>query len=195
MIAAKILSQSKKIFTSDKNNINKDDINYLENKCKKYLGESNKTLEKLIEAFNNLIVEVSNLIMAELPHNTDIKFLNNGLKKIISINRVEPISMFIKHVYSNVEYRISLKKCKDDYFMNTNPNDIFKKHNDILSSNEDNIKKFFEFKNYWGIIDDSTKMTIKSIMSTIIDITQKYIEIKDDSNDIAQVLIKIDTDL
>lgn len=193
MMAKNIITQSKLVFNVDKKFVSSEDIDLLEKKCKKHLSESNKTLTQLIETFNNLVIEISKLIITELPLNEDIKTLNKGLKKIIYINHVEPISMFIKNVYADPEYRTSLKKGNDDFFINASPKDVLKKHADVVSTNEENIKKFFEFKIYWSKLSENTKLTIKTIMSTIIDITQKYIEIKDDANDVAKILIKIDT--
>lgn len=193
MIAQRIITESELFFNTNKKKVSSEEISSLEKKCKKYLNDSNKTLEQLIETFNNLATEVGKLMMEELPINDDIKFLNKGLERIIYINRVEPISIFIKNVYSISDYRISLKKGKDDFFINASPQDVLKNHSDVVESNDDNIKKFFEFKNYWGRLSANTKLTIKAIMSTLIDITQKYIEVKDDTNDIAKILIRLDT--
>lgn len=193
MIAEKIINKSK-ILLNDTKNIMKDEISDLEKDCKKYINNSNKTLEQLIDTFNNLTVEISKLMMVELPTNEDVISANDKIKKLIFINKVEPISMFIKNVYSDDECRISLKDGKDDFFINASTKDILKKNNEKkLFSNEIIVEKFFEFKNHWKNLNDETKHTIKQIMSTLIDITEKYIEIKDDTNDIAKILIKIDT--
>lgn len=205
MIAKKIINKSEKIFNDKHNSLSKsskpyqsmsvikNDIELLEKDCKNFLNGSNKTLEQLIDTFNNLIIEVTKIIMSQLPSNDDIKNANDKINKIIFINKVEPISMFIKNIYADNDYRISLKNGEEDFFMNASPKDIIDKHksNNILS-NENSIRKFFEFKNYWKRLDETTQLTIKAIMSTLIDITEKYIEIKDDSNDIAKILLKID---
>ena len=199
-MAQKIIDKSELLFndtnfnnTNSKNHI-KDEISLLSKDCKKYISNSNKTLEQLIDTFNNLIIEISRLMMVELPLNDDITNANDKIKKIIFINKVEPISMFIKNVYSDDDYRTSLKEEKDDFFINASPKYIIKKHADKnILSDESSIKKFFEFKNYWKRLKEETKLTIKQIMATLVNITEKYIEIKDDTNDIAKILIKIDT--
>ncbi len=195
MIAKNIINQSKQIFGSDnmlKSNVSSSDIKSLEKKCRKYLGESNKNLEQIIQIFNGLMVEVGKLIARELPLNEDIKTLNKGLTTIIKINYAEPICMFIKNIYIHPEYVNSLKKGRDDFFIGASK-DILKKHSNVIGDNEDNIKKFFEFKTYWGRLNDNVKNKIKEIMMTIIDLTEKYIEVKDDSNDVANILFRIDT--
>lgn len=194
MIAQKIINESEVLFSNVKNNnLSKSDISHLEKKCRKYLGESNKNLTQIINMFNDLIIEVIKLIIKELPLNEDIKDLNNKLKMVISINYVEPISRFITNIYIYPEYRISLKKGRDDFFMGITSKDMLDKHNDLIDNAEDATQMFFDFKTYWGRLSDNTKTKIKEIMAIIIELTEKYIEIKDDANDVAKVLIKLDS--
>lgn len=178
--------------TINSKHIDNEELLKIKKKCKKYISSSNRNLDEIINTFNGLISGIGKLIEKELPCNRDISFANSQFPLIIKINYVEPISMFIKHVYIHKEYRESLKTGDDSYFLGTDTS-ILNKHKDIIPQNEDNVKKFFEFKQYWNKMTDITKEKIKEVMMVIISLVEKYIEIKDDTNDVVFILMNIET--
>ncbi len=190
MIAQKLIKKSELIFNTSEI-INKTDIVTLEKKCRNYLHDSNIKLDKLLGAFNELIKEIGKLLATDLPLNDDVKLLNKGINSVITINYVEPISLFIANVYKYEDYRKSIRKGNDDFFLNVKPKDIAKKHGNIVTQNTDYASKIFQFKMYWNNLSNDTKLTLKTIVVTLLDITEKYIEIKDDSNEIANILVKL----
>lgn len=192
MIAEKIKNQSENLFSKNKKDVTQNEIENLEKKCRRFLSDSTKNLNQIIETFNSLIKGVGTLLSKEIPDNYDITTFNTGFKLMTSVNYVEPISLFIKNIYINSEYRTSLRDGDDDYFLGRS-SDILKNHVDVIGDDEYNVSKFFEFKNYWVNLSENTKQKIKDVMSTIVGLVDRYIEIKDDSNDIAKILIKLDT--
>lgn len=159
--------------------------------CEKFLGNTNRQIEEVLNVFNELATQIGLTIKNDLPTNETVKNFNNKIKLVVNINYVEPMSLFIKHVYAHDEYRTSIKKGNDDFFLNVKPSEVFKKHSEIIENTENNLKLMFEFKEYWKDLKESTKLKVKQIMMTLIDLAKSYIEIKDDANEVAKILVKI----
>jgi hypothetical protein len=174
------------------NNSCEKDITKFKINCKKFISDKNNTLTQLMDIFNNLMLENIKQLLNDIPNNNDLITLQKGIGRIIFINKSEPISMFIKHIYADDDYRISLKTSNDSFFMNTSSEDIAKKHSSSFLIDEETINNFFNFKKYWSIIQPETQTNIKSIMVSAVDIVEKYLEIKDDNNDVIKMLIKVD---
>lgn len=194
MYANHIIKKSDIFFRKKIHEVSKNEIQNLENICTNYISESNAKLHKLITTFNDLGKEITISLSTDLPDNPDIILLSKGIKTMINMNYVEPISLFIKNVYIHDDYVRSIRKGKDDFFLNASPEDIIKNHDDSLGEDitRSNISdKIFQFKAYWKLLKHDTRDLIKAIMVTLIDITEKYIEIKDDTNEIAKILVKL----
>jgi hypothetical protein len=111
----------------------------------------------------------------QFPKDKDTIMGNEFLTELIEMNFAEPIGLFINKVYIVDEYRKSIKAGNDDFFL----------------ENKDKMNNMFRFKAYWKQIHLDTQMELKNMMKVLIDLTEKYIEIKDDGNKVAEVMKKI----
>lgn len=179
-----IINISDEIFAKNKNQVHQKDLLKLEEKCKKYLVETNKKLKLCIDAFNGLALEISSIMRQEFPKDKDAIMGNEFLTELIEINFAEPIGLFINKVYIVDEYRKSIKAGNDDFFLENN-------HKNVTGGDKYKMNKMFRFKAYWKQIHQDTQMELKDMMKVLIDLTAKYIEIKDDGNQIAEVMKKI----
>jgi hypothetical protein len=170
-----IINISEEIFAKNKKQVNQKDLLNLEEKCKKYLVETNKKLKLCIDAFNDLTLEISSIMRQQFPKDKDTIMGNEFLTELIEMNFAEPIGLFINKVYIVDEYRKSIKAGNDDFFL----------------ENKDKMNNMFRFKAYWKQIHLDTQMELKNMMKVLIDLTEKYIEIKDDGNKVAEVMKKI----
>lgn len=184
MSLQKITNIAEELFQKNKNHITKEDITSLENKCKKYLTETNKKMTLCVKTFNGLAIEIGILLKKEFPKETDIKTYNNIVPELVKINPVEPISLFIDKVYVIDKYRHSIKDGNDDFFIGDD-------HEEITKGDKDNIRRMFQFKSCWKNLKPDTQQTIKDIMAVLVDLTAKYIEEKDNGNQIADIMKKI----
>jgi len=134
-----------------------------------------ETAEKLYEnKFNIVILGIVDFVSDCVPDS----FFNQNNKKLhnfISKCPESGIVNFIQHIYSNDEYRIRLRDMDDRFFIEQDFNDL-----DIKSTH---IKRLFYFKDLWiNNFDDESKNLIKKSMKTLINISEKYINILYDKN-------------
>lgn len=186
ILLSEILKYYKSVINND--TITFDEIKTLEKNCNKYLEGLNVKFDILIKTFNNLLMEITNLLLSDLPKIKEIQHGRTKLSFLINTNYVEPISLFILHIYKYDDYVLSIKNGNDDFFLQSSSNNVIKRHGD---KNAEKIKKIFQFRYYWNDIKFETKETIKAIMKVMVDITTKYIEIKDDGNKITEILKNI----
>ncbi len=184
MSLQKIIKQADDLFKTNKKHIPNEDIIELEHKCKKYLSETNKKMVLFVETFNGLAIEIGILLKKEFPKEHDIKKYNELVPGLIDVNPVEPISMFIDKVYSVDKFRRSIKEGNDEFFIDDS-------HDDITNGDQDKIKKMFQFKSCWKKLNIETQQTIKDIMKVLITLSAKYIDEKDNGNQIVDIMKKV----
>lgn len=138
------------------------------------LERINKKLELCIELFNTVLKDVKNIVSNELTGDFLTNMYNGVVDKIILVKPSEPILFFIKNVYSNDEYRKNIIDGNDEFFQNTKFDEI--------QNDENKMKVLFQFKSCWYKLTDDKKIYIKNAMKTLIDISKKYIEEKDNGN-------------
>lgn len=168
----------------NKNGVQKKDKEKFELDCNKCLADINNKMKKCIESFNNVSLELSNTMIKLLPDDKDTMYANKLLTELIKFKPTEPISLFIEKVYSNDEYRRSIKIGDDLFFLE-------KSHDDITNGNTDKINKLFKFKEYWNDFDIDVKNIIKNMMKVLVNLTAKYIEEMDNGNTVALILKNI----
>ncbi len=78
----------------------------------------------------------------------------------------EGIALFIQNVYSNDEYRTSIKNGDDTFFLHESFNE---------AKSEGYESKIFEFKDLWKNLDEDSKSLIKESMQMLIEHAETYI--------------------
>lgn len=183
MMLDKIINKSSELISQP--NVSKKEIKKLESECKTYLTDVNKRMRLCIESFNNVSIELGEIMIKLLPNDKDTKRGNYLLKELIKIKPMEPISLFIDRVYSDDDYRTSIKNGNDTFFLEKDHRTI------ITTGDKDKINKLFRFKECWNDLDNDIKDVIKNMMKVLVNLTAKYIEEMDNGNEIAIIMKKI----
>lgn len=160
-------------------------IKNLEEDCNKKLGKINKNLQQCVDMFNIMINEIGNLLIREFPNDMSIKMYYGVLDNIIKLKPLEPISLFIVHVYGNKNnYKKEILNGNDSFFMKDD-------HKNVIGNDSDKIMALFQFKSFWNKLSNECKEYIKNVMKTLIQICDQYIISKDDGNKIVKILEKV----
>lgn len=147
----------------------------MNNDYKLELTQINKKLSLCIELFNTIIIDLKKIISKETAGNIAINIYSGVVDKIIETRKYEPISFFIRHIYSNDSYRNNIIEGNESFFADQN-------FDDITKEDEKKIKLLFQFKSYWKDFTLEKKEFIKNSMKTLVNICKKYIEEKDNGN-------------
>lgn len=180
----KIIKKSEEIILSK--NTPKKEISKFDDECKKYLTDVNKRMKLCIDSFNNISLEISDIMLTVLPNDKDTKRANMLLTELIKLKPMEPISVFIDKVYSNDEYRNSIKTKNDSFFLE-------KDHKKLTNNDKQQTTRLFKFKEFWMDLDSDVKDTIKNMMLVLVNLTAKYIEEMDNGNEVAIIMKKINS--
>jgi hypothetical protein len=139
------------------------------------LDDINKKLSLCIELFNTVAIDLKNLIAKEINGSITMNIFYGAIDKIIETRASEPISFFIKHIYSNDIYRKNINDGNEEFFSDQN-------FDDIIKNDQKKIKILFKFKSAWKHLKSDKKKYITNAMKTMVDICRKYIEEKDNGN-------------
>lgn len=131
------------------------------------MSRTSRKIKKIEKTFNKasmgLVSYLSNLFpKSYFAQNEEMIF---GL---IKEKPSEPIAYFTTYVYKDDEYREQLINGNESFFMNHNWENVPNMEAEI-------IKKIFDFKDLWLILDDSDKINIKGIMKGFVVLCEKYI--------------------
>jgi hypothetical protein len=159
-----------------KTDISKSDKITIEKKCHRYLNDTNNKLQKLINMFNTLVKEITDIIYTKFPNKSN-KMYKNVISDIMSKKPTEFIIMFINNIYVNDEYREYLIEGNDLFFM--------------TSKFDDNLKLISKLREYWNRLDIEYKDFIKDSMKTLIQIVEQYIVEKDNGSRLLAILTNI----
>ena len=130
-----------------------------------------KTKQEVQESFNKIILNMCDHMAKKYP-NTYFGIYHDTAVKFITERPTEPIAYFIKHVYSNDEYRTKILAQDESYFMG-------QKYSEV---GQDHSVKIFEIKELWTTLDDNTKKLIKLTFKHLADRTKLYVDILSDIN-------------
>lgn len=155
----------------------------LESYCLEFLDSINEKLEIYIGMFNQLIEQISLLIKKRFPEDPSLIIYHGIVEKYLQTKKLEPISIFVKYVYANDEYRKNIDEGDDKFFMKNN-------YKEITNNGEENkVQELLIFKTYWNRLKDKDKNFIKDVMKTMLQICAKYIVEKDDGNQITEIMM------
>jgi hypothetical protein len=141
------------------------------------LEEINKKISLLIELFNTIIKDIKTTISKELPSSFSLNLYYMAVDRILSTAPNEPISYFIKNIYCNDIFRTNIIEGNDAFFSESSHDKL-----GVSKSNENAINTFFQFKTCWKDLTKEKQLYIKNAMKTLVQITKKYIEAKDNGN-------------
>ena len=139
------------------------------------MEQINKKLSLCIELFNTVLIDIKNSIAKEIKNNITMNIYYGVIDKFISVRPNEPISFFIKHIYSNDIYRNSIIDGNEIFFSENN-------FSSLIKEDEKKLKSMFMFKECWVELSLERREFIKNAMKTLVDITKKYIEEKYNGN-------------
>jgi hypothetical protein len=162
---------------------NNNKIIIFENDCKKFLKGTNEKMNTLVNGFNDMILYLAKMMKQLLPKDIESKIYYDFIDKLIKAKPLEPISIFIDNVYSVDEYRISLKKKNDKFFIDN-------EHDSLTNKCQENVNNMFKFKTCWKSLDDETKEVIKQMMEMLVDLTEKYVIELDNKLEIEKIIEK-----
>lgn len=159
----------------------KSDIKELEKMSLKLLNQTNEKLKECIKMFNLLIIEITGLLVREFPKDQSLHTYSKVIEELILSQPTDLISLFVINIYANDQYRTYILDGNDKFFISHD-------HKSITGNEKNKIQMMFQFKSYWGSLNESNKTFIKGVMKTLIEISEVYIEKKDDGNKIAMIL-------
>ena len=160
-------------------------INYL-NKNIKLVNEEEikltESIENLADTFNTVLINISAMLRREYKNDIKLSLYHTFMETVIEKKKKEPISLFLIHIYKNDEFRENILKKNDDFFLNDDD-----KYDKLIKGDLNKMKKLFEFKDYWGQMNEKLKEYIRNSCVTLINISEVYIKEKSDLNVINEI--------
>lgn len=141
------------------------------------LEHINKKITLCIELFNTIVKDIKTTISRELPNSFSMSLYYMAVDRIVTTMPNEPISFFIKNIYCNDIFRKNIMEGNDAFFSESTTDGLGVSKND-----ENAINTLFQFKSCWKDLTNEKQLYIKKAMKTLIEITKKYIEEKDNGN-------------
>jgi hypothetical protein len=142
-----------------------------------------KEMNNLTSMFNAISEGIGKRLVAEFPGNRDLVIYNQIITSIIKKKPLEPISIFMVHIYGNDKYREAILNEDEKFFKSS-------RHENLTSSDEDKIKAMFQFQSCWDKTGDELKKIIKSSMKKLVEIAGDYILTKGEHADTTDMLKK-----
>ncbi len=135
-------------------------------KLEQKLSGINYEIQQCMIMFNALLKDFSELLLKQFPDELLIKSCHEFMKELVF------------NIYKNKVYRENIIKENDEFFKN--PKNI----------NNMDDKLFFQFTNYWDKLNKEKQAYIKSVLKTMIEISEQYIIKCDDGNIIIEKIQK-----
>jgi hypothetical protein len=137
--------------------------------------ELNKDINDYVEMFNSVCNQIGAHLVAQVPKNRNIHIYNEAVGNIIKNKPSEPISVFVLKVYADTDYRESILNSNEHFFMQND-------HTELAGDDKDSSNIITQVKSCWGELNKDSRFFIKEAFKTLIKICGKYIEAKDDLN-------------
>ena len=134
------------------------------------MDELLKNKQEVQESFNKIITTMYNHLAKKYPQSY-FGIYSDTANKFIVERPNEPISYFIKYVYSNDEYREKIIAGDDSYFVNQE----YEEASNYAS-------KIFKIKELWSSFDEVNKKLVKQTFKHMVDRSRLYIEILSNIN-------------
>lgn len=146
-------------------------------RCIKYLTRVNENLNKLINMFNELVLDIAKMIYKLHPTKMNKIYLTMLENKINGDDKSTPLTSFLNSVYSNSVYKEHLISGNDSFFLNMEI--------------DDEPKIIVKLKEYWSELPQPHKKYVIETVRTLVNIVDKYVEFKNEGNKILPVLAKV----
>lgn len=152
-------------------NPTQDGIDKLKTEINTFKEKQTKNSNSCVMICNTVLKDMSNLVSKNFPDDYTINAYASVMEGIISAKPLEPISVFIKYVYKNNDFRKNILAGNDEFFLA----DDF---NSVVTKEEEDYKSIFIFKSKWKTMADNLKDYIKKSMITLVNTAEKYINAK-----------------
>ena len=133
--------------------------------------QNNRNIFICIKLFNNTIMKICETVLDNVKSDLFLITYSKTLDELIKTEPGNIIMVFIKNIYSINEYRNNIKVGNEQFFINEN----FKNAE---------VDKIFQFKKVWKILKLDTKDYIKKAMKTLLNISEQFIKLKADEEDL-----------
>ena len=177
-----IIEETNKLVATKKTT--KNNVQQLENDCKKHLVNINGKLQKCINMFNTVISDICVQVIKSSPNDPTLKTYNDVVTEIVNNSPVEPISLFILYIYKDPLYRKNIAEGNDDFFIDAD-------HHSMTQGDKSKVATMFQFKSSWKNFNSDQKDYIKNATKMLLKISETYIFEKDDGNKIAEAMLKL----
>jgi predicted ATPase len=128
--------------------------------------EYNKNADTCAKMCNQVVHNISLLILDEIRNDDFINITFNVVEDLIKDRPLELISRFITNIYSNKDFKKNILEENESFFLGET-------YSSIENANETSI---FQFKNCWKRLNEKTRQVIKTSMVKIVKISDKYIK-------------------
>jgi hypothetical protein len=141
--------------------------------------ELNNKISMCVAMCNTLLQNVATTVHNDFPYDPMISTYSSALTDFIKNKPLEPISLFLMHVYANDTYRKNIIAKNESFFMAST-------YDKVVGSDNKKIEMMFMFKQQWGNMGDELKDYVKDSMATLIEICRQYVEYKGLLSDISK---------
>lgn len=128
-------------------------------------------IDEYIIMFNTICGDIGKHLIEVNKNNTNIKLYNTVLQGVIKFKKDEVISKFLKHIYTNDLYRISILEMDETIFTRGDLSDLTKHASSGVEIME-------LLRDCWSTLTDNSKKYIKEAMKTLIEICALYVNKK-----------------
>jgi hypothetical protein len=121
----------------------------------------------IIKKFNEIVNNIFEFMICFYSDKMKMNIYHDAFLNIINKKKELPIIQFLKHVYSNKEYKKNILERNDDFFLNYNI--------DGYGLEKLILNKVFSFKKIWKDMDDKDKEYIKDCLVGLVKVSHKYL--------------------
>lgn len=139
------------------------------NECNEHLIYVNEKVKKYVNMFNELMIQVLDLLINEFPNNPKFRIYKTIIQNYLKQNgECQPLSLFIFNVYVNEEYKDAILRGDDSIFLKTD-------YTDGYEDDELRLDIISELKKCWLNMTKSSKEYVIDVFKTLIEICAEYI--------------------
>jgi hypothetical protein len=132
-------------------------------------------IDNYVEMFNSVCKQVSGHLLNKFPNNRNIHIYGDIVNDVMKKKPKEPISIFVRDIYSNDKYRDSILERNETFFRHND-------HKDLTTKDESGSEVLFQFQSCWDDLNKESRNFIKEAMKTLINLCDVYIEQFDELN-------------
>jgi hypothetical protein len=139
------------------------------------IAELTEEINNYVEMFNTICKQLGEHLLSKFPKNRDIHIYNDVVSDVIKKKPVETISIFIKQIYANDAYRVSILESDEKFFRHND-------HSELTKGDKDSVGILTQLQSCWDNLNGESKHYIMEAMNTLIEVCDSYVENKDELN-------------